>query len=146
MNMHLLSAGTRGTVLLLVTFVVGAILISGCTTTNPEQGTIQVPTTPQNSAASQNVQKLVLATTTSLYDTGLLDYLEPLFEEKYGVDLLITSQGTGKAIEIAKRGDCDVLAVHSPAQEEAFMQAGYGINRRCFAYNYFIIAPSFLHT
>jgi tungstate transport system substrate-binding protein len=124
--------------LLLVTLFLGAILVSGCTTTM-EQGGTQTPTATQNPATSKNVQKLVLATTTSLYDTGLLDYLEPLFEEKYGVDLLITSQGTGKAIEIAKRGDCDVLAVHSPTQEEAFMQAGYGINRRCFAYNYFII-------
>ncbi|OPX75662.1 MAG: PBP superfamily domain protein [Methanoregulaceae archaeon PtaU1.Bin059] len=111
--------------------VVGA-LFCGCTTTVPSQGT-PIPT------QSMEKSKILLATTTSLYDTGLLDYLEPMFEEKYNVDLLITSQGTGKAIEIATRGDCDILAVHSPSQEEAFMAGGHGINRRCFAYNYFII-------
>lgn len=83
--------------------------------------------------------KLLLATTTSLYDTGLLNYLEPKFEAQYNVDLQITSQGTGKAIELAKNGDADVLMVHSPAQEMAFLEAGNGINRRTFAYNYFII-------
>ncbi|HQK55209.1 MAG TPA: substrate-binding domain-containing protein [Methanolinea sp.] len=111
--------------------VVGA-LFCGCTTTAPSQGT---PAPTQSIGKS----KVLLATTTSLYDTGLLDYLEPMFEEKHHVDLLITSQGTGKAIEIAKRGDCDILAVHSPSQEEGFMAGGHGINRRCFAYNYFII-------
>ncbi|NTW92359.1 MAG: tungstate ABC transporter substrate-binding protein WtpA, partial [Methanoregulaceae archaeon] len=84
-------------------------------------------------------QELLLATTTSLYDTGLLTYLEPRFEAMYNVDLLITSQGTGKAIELAKRGDADILMVHSPSQEMAFLEGGNGINRRTFAYNYFII-------
>ena len=84
-------------------------------------------------------QKLVIATTTSLYDTGLLTYLQPKFEAQYNVKLAITSQGTGKAIEIAKNGDADVLLVHSPAQELAFMQTGKGLNRRSFASNSFII-------
>jgi tungstate transport system substrate-binding protein len=83
--------------------------------------------------------KLLLATTTSLYDTGLLNYLEPKFEAKYNVDLLITSQGTGKAIELAKKGDADVLLVHSPSSEATFLEDGYGLNRRTFAYNYFMI-------
>jgi len=140
MNMHFLSTLHGGTVIFLVALVLGAILISGCTTTNPGQDGAQIPPTTQSPSLSpHNGQKLILATTTSLYDTGLLDYLEPLFEEKYGVDLLITSQGTGKALEIAKRGDCDILAVHSPDQEKAFMDGGHGINRRCFAYNYFIV-------
>ena len=83
--------------------------------------------------------KLLLATTTSLYDTGLLTYLKPKFEALYNVDLLITSQGTGKAIELAKNGDADVLMVHSPSQEMTFLEGGNGLNRRTFAYNYFII-------
>lgn len=118
--------------LLLSALILGGAFFSGCTTTTPSQGS---PTPTQSAEKS----KVLLATTTSLYDTGLLDYLEPIFEERYNIDLLITSQGTGKAIEIATRGDCDILAVHSPAQEEAFMAGGHGINRRCFAYNYFII-------
>ena len=84
-------------------------------------------------------QKLVIATTTSLYDTGLLNYLQPKFESQYNVKLAITSQGTGKAIQIATNGDADVLLVHSPAAELAFMQTGKGLNRRSFASNYFII-------
>jgi tungstate transport system substrate-binding protein len=57
----------------------------------------------------------------------------------YNVDLQITSQGTGKAIEIAKKGDADVLLVHSPSQELAFVKDGFGINRRSFASNNFMI-------
>jgi tungstate transport system substrate-binding protein len=71
--------------------------------------------------------------------TGLLDYLEKVYESKNNVDLLITSQGTGKAIELAQRGDADILLVHSPSQEMAFLEGGSGMNRRSFAYNYFII-------
>jgi tungstate transport system substrate-binding protein len=104
--------------------------------------TTAVPVTPATTAvpvATGPKQKIVLATTTSLYDTGLLNYLEPKFEAMYNVDLLITSQGTGKAIELAKRGDADILMVHSPTQEMAFLEGGNGLNRRTFAYNYFII-------
>ncbi len=82
---------------------------------------------------------LVIATTTSLYDTGLLDYLQPKFEAMYPVKLKITSQGSGKAIELATRGDADVLLVHSPAAELAFMKNGSGLNRRSFASNYFMV-------
>ncbi len=84
-------------------------------------------------------EKLLIATTTSLYDTGLLNYLETKYEAQNNVDLLITSQGTGKAIELAKKGDADVLLVHSPSQELAFLEGGNGLNRRSFASNYFLI-------
>ncbi len=60
-------------------------------------------------------------------------------EAQNNVDLLITSQGTGKAIELAKKGDADVLLVHSPSQELAFLEGGNGLNRRSFASNYFLI-------
>jgi len=93
----------------------------------------------QSATPAGEKQKLLLATTTSLYDTGLLNYLEPKFEAKYNVDLLITSQGTGKAIELAKKGDADVLLVHSPSQEQTFLEDGYGLNRRTFANNSFMI-------
>lgn len=121
-------------ILVFAAIIVGGVLFAGCTTT-PETGT---PTAQPTTSVGPK-EKLLLATTTSLYDTGLLEHLQPMFEERYNVELLITSQGTGKAIEIASRGDADVLAVHSPAQEQAFMDAGHGLNRRCFAYNYFII-------
>ena len=84
-------------------------------------------------------QRLRVATTTSLYDTGLWGYLEPMFEEQYNVELDITSAGTGKALEFGKRGDIDVITVHSRTREEQFIAEGYGIARVPFAYNYFLI-------
>jgi len=119
-------------------------LFAGCTssTTTTPTATTAAPaaTTAPAAAATASAEKtLVIATTTSLYDTGLLDYLQPIFEKQYGVTLKITSQGTGKAIELAKKGDADVLLVHSPSQELAFMKDGYGLNRRSFASNSFII-------
>jgi tungstate transport system substrate-binding protein len=119
----------KGVGIFLLTLLIGGMFIAGCTTTS-----LSV-----NQTNGTDRQKLLLATTTSLYDTGLLNHLEPKFEEKYNVDLLITSQGTGKAIELAKKGDADVLLVHSPTQELTFLEDGYGLNRRTFAYNYFMI-------
>jgi tungstate transport system substrate-binding protein len=121
---------------LLIFLLIGVVFIAGCTTTQP---TTTVVTTP----VAGEKPKLLIATTTSLYDTGLLNYLEQKYESQNNVDLQITSQGTGKAIEIAKKGDADVLLVHSPSQELAFVKDGYGINRRSFASNYFeIVGPA----
>ena len=83
--------------------------------------------------------RLRVATTTSLYDTGLWGYLEPLFEEKYNIELDIVYAGTGKALEYGRRGDVDVITVHARAREEQFIAEGYGIQRIPFAYNYFLI-------
>ena len=91
---------------------------------------------------------LKLATTTSLHDTGLWDYLETIFEERYNADLQIASVGTGTALTYGKNGDVDVVAVHDPAQEAAFIAGNYSLNvtvnnisaaRVTWAYNYFII-------
>ncbi len=124
--------------ILLVILLIGVVFIAGCTTTQPDPATTTAVTTPPTIVAGEKT-KLLVATTTSLYDTGLLNYLEPKFESMYNVDLQITSQGTGKAIEIAKKGDADVLLVHSPSQELAFVKDGFGINRRSFASNNFMI-------
>ena len=84
-------------------------------------------------------QRLRVATTTSLYDTGLWGYLEPMFEKKYNVELDIMYAGTGKALEYGRRGDVDVITVHSKASEEQFVADGYGVKRVPFAYNYLLI-------
>ena len=84
-------------------------------------------------------ERVRVATTTSLYDTGLWGYLEPMFEKKYGVELDVIYAGTGIALEYGKRGDVDAITVHDRAREDQFINEGYGINRRCFAYNYFVI-------
>lgn len=83
--------------------------------------------------------RLRVATTTSLYDTGLWGYLEPLFEEHYNVELDIMYAGTGKALEYGRRGDVDIITIHSKASEEKFVAEGYGVKRVPFAYNYFLI-------
>jgi tungstate transport system substrate-binding protein len=80
-----------------------------------------------------------MATTTSLYNTGLWGYLEPMFEKKYNVALDILSLGSGAALEYAKRGDVDVLTIHDKVNEEKFIADGYGVERVPFAYNYFLI-------
>jgi len=82
---------------------------------------------------------LRIATTTSLYDTGLLDELELMYENISDVDVQITAQGTGQSLDTARRGDVDLVLVHSPSLEQQFIDEGYGINQRCFAYNNFII-------
>ncbi len=113
-----------------------AACFSGCTSQTPVSSFTATPAAAVTAAAPQT---LVIATTTSLYDTKLLDFLQPMFEKQYNVQLKITSQGTGKAIELAQRGDADVLLVHSPSQELAFMKNEYGLNRRSFASNSFLI-------
>lgn len=84
-------------------------------------------------------ERLQVATTTSLYDTGIWDYLEPVFEEEYGVELDILYAGTGIALEYGRRGDVDVITVHAKSQELQFVAEGYGVERVPFAYNYFLI-------
>jgi tungstate transport system substrate-binding protein len=82
---------------------------------------------------------IVLATTTSTYDSGLLDYLMPLFERKYNAEVHIISVGTGQAIGTAKRGDADLVLVHSRQLELEFMNSTYGIHRVGVMYNDFMI-------
>lgn len=82
---------------------------------------------------------LTIATTTSLYDTSLLNCLKSYFEEKEDIKLHILSVGTGMAFEYTKRGDVDILIVHDREREDEFIKKGYGICRRCIAYNYFMI-------
>ena len=81
-----------------------------------------------------------IATTTSLYDTGLWYHLEPIFEELANVEMDIVYAGTGIALEYGRRGDVDAIIVHDRAREDVFLADGYGINRRNFAYNFFLIA------
>ncbi len=82
---------------------------------------------------------IVLATTTSTYDSGLLEYLITRFESKYNAEVHIISVGTGQAIETAKRGNADVVLVHSRQLELAFINSTYGIHRIGVMYNDFII-------
>ncbi|NLY56136.1 MAG: solute-binding protein [Firmicutes bacterium] len=84
-------------------------------------------------------ERLILATTTSTVNSGLLDYLLPDFEKKYNIQVHVISVGTGQAIKIAEQGDCDVVLVHARDLEDKFVADGYGVNRRDVMYNDFII-------
>jgi len=85
-------------------------------------------------------KNIILATTTSTQDSGLLDVLLPVFEKKTGYFVKTIAVGSGQAMAMGQKGEADVLLVHSPAQEEQFMAAGFGINRRLVMHNDFIIA------
>ena len=90
--------------------------------------------------APQDKVILTVSTTTSLYETGLLDVLDTKFEAIYpNINVTFISQGTGLAIETAKRGDADMILVHDAVREKAFLEDGYGVNRKIVAYNYFVI-------
>ena len=85
-------------------------------------------------------QHLIVSTTTSLYETGFLDVLQTEFELDYSyINVSFISQGTGLAIQTAKRGDADMILVHDPVRELAFLEDGYGVNRKVVAYNFFVL-------
>jgi tungstate transport system substrate-binding protein len=91
-------------------------------------------------AAAQPAQKnIIMATTTSTQDTGLLDVLLPIFEKKTGYFVKTIAVGSGQAMAMGQKGEADVLLVHSPAAEQKFMAEGYGVNRRLVMHNDFII-------
>lgn len=96
-------------------------------------------TAADDEAGEGQKELLRISTTTSLYDTLLLDEMEDIFEEMYDVDVRTVSGGTGIAIERAEKGDADLILVHDVVRERKFIEEGYGLSRTCFAYNYFII-------
>ena len=81
----------------------------------------------------------MMATTTSTQDTGLLEYLEPFFKKDTGITLKWVSVGAGKALELAKNCDADVLLVHAPAAGKKFVEEGHGVDRRQIMYNDFVV-------
>ena len=94
----------------------------------------------ESSNENTSEEKIVkLTTTTSVNDSGLMDYLRDDFKRDTGLDMEIVSKGTGAAIEDAKAGNADVILVHSKAAEEEFIDEGYGLERKPFMYNYFVI-------
>ena len=84
-------------------------------------------------------ERFRVATTTSLYDTGLWSLLEPMFEEEYNVELDILYAGTGIALTYGRNGDVDAITVHDRASELQFVADGYAEERVPFAYNYFLV-------
>jgi len=92
------------------------------------------------SAACGDDRDLILGTTTSTENSGLLDVLVPMFEETNGYSVKVIAVGSGAAMQLGERGDADVLLVHSPAAEAAFVEAGFGVERARVMFNDFVIA------
>jgi len=90
-------------------------------------------------AAQQFNPELILATTTSTQDSGLLDVLVPEFQRQSGYNVKTISVGTGQAMALGERGEADVLLVHAPDSEKKWMEAGHGVDRKLVMYNDFVI-------
>jgi tungstate transport system substrate-binding protein len=91
------------------------------------------------SCGAPQTKSLLLVSTTSTQDSGLLDVLLPAFEEETGYSVQLVATGSGQALEMGRAGNADVILLHSPAAEENFMQEGFGIDRRLVMHNDFVI-------
>ena len=89
--------------------------------------------------AQAEQKTIILATTTSTQDSGLLDVLIPIFEKKTGYFIKTIAVGSGQAMAMGQKGEADMLLVHSPTAEKKFVEEGYGVNRRLVMHNDFII-------
>ena len=84
-------------------------------------------------------RSIVVASTTSTQDSGLFGYLLPVFKAKTGIEVKVIAQGTGQALDTARRGDADVVFVHAKSQEEKFLAEGFGVKRFDVMYNDFVL-------
>lgn len=112
-----IGAGLAGMLLAVLAMTLVGISISGCATQ----------------------KDVILATTTSTQDTGLLEVLIPMFEKKTGYRVKVVAVGTGQALEMARRGEADVLLVHAPKSEEQMVAEGHVIKRKPVMHNDFVI-------
>jgi tungstate transport system substrate-binding protein len=90
-------------------------------------------------AAIAQDKSIVVASTTSTQDSGLFEYLLPLYKQKTGVTVKVVSQGTGQALDTGRRGDADVVFVHAKSAEEKFLAEGQGVKRYPVMYNDFVL-------
>jgi len=119
--------------LLGIVAVFGFLTLFGCTSGGTNEGA------HGNSSHRNGKGEIILATTTSTYDTGLLDVLIPDFEKKTGYTVKPIAVGTGKALAMGSRGDADLLLVHAPEAEMELVHSGAAVNRHGVMYNYFAI-------
>ncbi len=84
-------------------------------------------------------RSIVVASTTSTQDSGLFGYILPIFKAKTGIEVKVIAQGTGQALDTARRGDADVVFVHAKPQEEKFLAEGFGVKRFDVMYNDFVL-------
>ncbi|KWV57332.1 sulfate transporter [Bradyrhizobium macuxiense] len=89
--------------------------------------------------ASAQDQSIVVASTTSTQDSGLFGYLLPIVRQTTGIEVKVLAQGTGQALDTARRGDADVVFVHAKSAEEKFLAEGFGVKRYPVMYNDFVV-------
>ena len=107
--------------------------------TEPQPTATAAAATIKPTVRAGTPDRLILATTTSTQDSGLLEYLLPDFEKEFNTKVDVIAVGTGQALQLGKDGNADVLLVHARAQEDAFMEAGDGTRREDVMYNDFVI-------
>lgn len=106
---------------------------------NRRQGLLALAAFPLLGLPAQAANVLTLVSTTSTQDSGLLRDLLPRFQAETGIQARALSLGTGQALEVARRGDVDLVLVHAKSEEDAFVAQGYGLWRRPVMYNHFVI-------
>lgn len=138
---------------LILALVALALALASCATPAPQPTATQAPAQQPTQAApppaeapaqpptqpSGDEKSLILATTTSTQDSGLLDAILPLFTEETGITVDVIAVGTGQALTLGRDGNADVLLVHARAQEDQFMTGGHGVRREDVMYNDFVI-------
>ena len=112
--------------------LVASLALSACSSVPPASPAASTPPVPATPA-------LILATTTSTQDSGLLDELVPAFQKATGYVVKTVAVGTGQALTMGQQGNADVLLVHAPSSEKTFMDGGFGVDRLLVAHNYFLI-------
>lgn len=129
-------------------FLILALALSACATATPaatEAPPAELAPAPTEEPAETEApapaepQSLILATTTSTADSGLLEYILPAFEQEFNITVDVIAVGTGQALQLGKDGNADVLLVHARASEDEFMAAGDGVRREDVMYNDFVI-------
>lgn len=125
--------------IILVLFLTAFLMASCGPGTVPAPTSASRPAGPPVPTASPPCLSIILATTTSTENSGLLGFILPDFEEKTGITVKVVAVGTGQALKLGEDGNADVLLVHAPALEGAYMAGGYGVDRQPVMYNDFVI-------
>jgi tungstate transport system substrate-binding protein len=117
------------------------LLLSACQPATVAPTAVEPTTAPavEPTAAAPAVTEMILSTTTSTQDSGLLDVLVPAFEKKYGYTVKVVAVGSGAALKMGEEGNADVLFVHSPTAEVTFMENGFGEERFLAMHNDFVL-------